>query len=94
MPSLAVKCGATLALLAALGTLFTLQSQRYLGDRMPVGAVGGVATTGLAFMTMGVEHAAVWGVLAFLLDFIPCLGSIAFGWLWALRGSCRACRCC
>jgi len=30
----------------------------------------------LAFLAIFVEHAAVWGVLAFLLDFIPCIDDL------------------
>jgi predicted PurR-regulated permease PerM len=54
----------------------TAQIQRYLGVQVLVSAVVGVAT-GLAFLALGVEHAAVWGVLAFLLNFVPYIGSIA-----------------
>jgi predicted PurR-regulated permease PerM len=33
----------------------------------------------LAFLWIGVEHAAVWGVLTFVLNFIPYLGSLVAG---------------
>lgn len=54
----------------------TSQIQRYLGVQVLVSAAVGVAT-GLVFLVLGVEHAAVWGVLAFMLNFIPYIGSIA-----------------
>ena len=53
----------------------TAEIQRYLGVQVLVGALVGVAT-GLTFLAIGVEHAAVWGVLAFGLNFVPYLGSI------------------
>jgi predicted PurR-regulated permease PerM len=34
------------------------------------------AATGLAYWAIGVDHAAVWGVLAMVLNFIPYIGSI------------------
>ena len=40
-----------------------------------ISALVGLATW-LAFLWIGVEHAAVWGVLTFVLNFIPYLGSI------------------
>jgi predicted PurR-regulated permease PerM len=51
------------------------QIQRYLLVQVCTSALVGVAT-GLAFVWIGVEHAAVWGVLAFALSFIPYLGSV------------------
>lgn len=54
----------------------TAQVQRYLVVQVLVSAIVGVAT-GAAFLVMGVEHAAVWGVLAFALNFVPYLGAIA-----------------
>ena len=51
------------------------QIQRYLLVQVFTSALVGVAT-GLAFLWIGVEHAAVWGVLAFALSFIPYLGSV------------------
>lgn len=33
--------------------------------------------TGLAFYAVGLEHAAVWGVVAFVLNFVPYLGTVA-----------------
>ena len=52
-----------------------LQIQRYLLVQVFTSAVVGAAT-GLAFLWIGVEHAAVWGVLAFVLSFIPYLGAV------------------
>ena len=51
------------------------QIQRYLLVQVFTSALVGVATW-LAFLWIGVEHAAVWGVLAFVLNFIPYLGSV------------------
>lgn len=49
--------------------------QRYLAVQVLISAIVGVATW-LAYLAIGVEHAAVWGVLAFVLNFIPYIGSI------------------
>ncbi|MDP1534714.1 MAG: AI-2E family transporter [Rubrivivax sp.] len=54
----------------------TEQIQRYLLVLVLISAIVGVATW-LAYMAIGVEHAAVWGVLAFVLNFIPYIGAIA-----------------
>lgn len=51
------------------------QIQRYLLVQVFTSAVVGAAT-GLAFLWIGVEHAAVWSVLAFVLSFIPYLGAV------------------
>ena len=51
------------------------QVQRYMLVQLFTSALVGVATW-LAFLWIGVEHAAVWGVLTFVLNFIPYLGSI------------------
>lgn len=51
------------------------QIQRYLQVQVFTSALVGLATW-LAFLWIGMEHAAVWGVLTFLLNFIPYLGSI------------------
>lgn len=53
----------------------TAQIQRYLAVQVLISVVVGVAT-GVAFLALGVEHAAVWGVLAFGLNFVPYLGAI------------------
>ncbi|HPU54018.1 MAG TPA: AI-2E family transporter, partial [Burkholderiaceae bacterium] len=50
------------------------QIQRYLLVQVFTSAVVGVATW-LAFLWIGVNNAAVWGVATFLLNFIPYLGS-------------------
>ena len=42
-----------------------------LGTSMLVGLV-----TGLCFWAIGLEHAAVWGVAAFVLNFVPYLGTL------------------
>ena len=52
-----------------------LQIQRYLMVQVFTSALVGTATW-LAFLGLGVEHAAVWGVVTFVLNFIPYFGSI------------------
>lgn len=54
----------------------TAQVQRYLLVQVAVSLGVGLATW-LAFLAIGVEHAAVWGVVAFVLNFVPYIGSIA-----------------
>lgn len=51
------------------------QIQRYLLVQVFTSALVGIATW-LAFLWIGMEHAAVWGILTFVLNFIPYLGSI------------------
>ncbi|MFG6430091.1 AI-2E family transporter [Roseateles sp. LYH14W] len=52
------------------------QVQRYLLVQVITSVVVGVATW-LAFLAVGMDHAAVWGVVAFVLNFIPYVGAIA-----------------
>jgi predicted PurR-regulated permease PerM len=52
-----------------------MQVQRYLLVQVFTSAVVGVATW-LAFLWIGVEHAAVWGVVTFVFNFIPYVGSV------------------
>lgn len=52
------------------------QIQRYLMVQLFTSALVGVATW-LAFLGIGVNNAAVWGAVAFVLNFIPYLGAIA-----------------
>jgi predicted PurR-regulated permease PerM len=54
------------------------QIQRDLQVQVFTCALVGIATW-LAFLWIGVEHAAVWGVLTFVLNFIPYLGSLVAG---------------
>lgn len=51
------------------------QIQRYLQVQVFTSAMVGLATW-LAFLWIGVDHAAVWGIVTFVLNFIPYLGSI------------------
>jgi predicted PurR-regulated permease PerM len=51
------------------------QIQRYLLVQMFTSLLVGAAT-GLAFLALGLEHAAVWGVAAFVLDFVPYIGTL------------------
>lgn len=53
------------------------QIQRYLLVQVLIGAGVGVATW-LGLWAIGLEHAAVWGVLAGLLNLVPYLGALAF----------------
>ena len=50
--------------------------ERYLLVQILVSAVVGV-TTGLAFWALGMDNAAVWGVLAALTNLIPFTGAVA-----------------
>jgi predicted PurR-regulated permease PerM len=50
------------------------QIQRYLLVQVFTSVVVGVAIW-LSFALVGVEHAAVWGVAAFVLDFVPYVGA-------------------
>ncbi len=63
----------------------TDQIQRYLRVQVVISMVVGVAT-GLAYWAVGLEHAAVWGVLAMLLNFVPYIGSVAITVGSALAG--------
>ena len=61
------------------------QIQRYLGVQVFTSTLVGVATW-LAFWWLGVDSAAVWGAVAFALNFIPYLGSIVLTGGSALLG--------
>ena len=52
-----------------------VQIQRYLMVQVFTSALVGLATW-LAFWWIGVEHAGVWGVVSFVLNFVPYFGSI------------------
>jgi predicted PurR-regulated permease PerM len=52
----------------------TEQIHRYLLVQVFTSGLVGVATW-LAFLSIGLQHAAVWGVAAFVLNFIPYLGT-------------------
>jgi predicted PurR-regulated permease PerM len=54
------------------------QIQRYLLVQL-LASVGVGMTTGLAFAWLGLEHAAVWGVVAGVLNLVPYVGSILAG---------------
>ncbi len=53
----------------------TSQIQRYLLVQLFTSALVGVATW-LCFLLIGLEHAAVWGVAAGVLNLVPYLGSV------------------
>jgi predicted PurR-regulated permease PerM len=63
----------------------TAQVQRYLAVQVLISVIVGVATC-VAFVALGVEHAAVWGVLAFALNFVPYFGAIVLTAAAALVG--------
>ena len=54
---------------------FTLSVHRYLAVKTLTSMLTGLLVTALLMM-LGVPHAVLWGVLAFLLNFIPNIGSI------------------
>jgi predicted PurR-regulated permease PerM len=53
----------------------TRNIERYLLVQILVSAIVGV-TTGLAFWALGVENAAVWGIIAAVTNLIPYIGSV------------------
>ena len=61
----------------------TQQVERYLLVQMFTSVLVGVVI-GISFWAIGLEHAAVWGVVAFVLDFIPYLGAITLAGTAAL----------
>jgi predicted PurR-regulated permease PerM len=63
----------------------TGQIQRYLLVQVLTSVLVGVATW-LAFAWIGLEHAAVWGVAAAVLNLVPYLGSIVISGAAALMG--------
>ncbi len=63
----------------------TEQIQRYLLVQIFTSILVGVATW-LVFMWIGLEHAAVWGAAAAVLNLVPYLGSIALSGAAALVG--------
>ncbi|MEO8545700.1 MAG: AI-2E family transporter [Burkholderiaceae bacterium] len=63
----------------------TEQIQRYLRVQLLISAIVGLAT-GLSFALIGLEHAAVWAVLALVLNLVPYIGSIVLAGGSALAG--------
>ena len=63
----------------------TQQIQRYLLVQLAVSMLVGVLTW-LAFMAIGLEQAAVWGVVAGVTNLIPYLGALLVGGASALVG--------
>ncbi|MEO5734741.1 MAG: AI-2E family transporter, partial [Rubrivivax sp.] len=53
----------------------TDQIQRYLLVQVWISILVGICT-GLAFWALGVEHAAIWGLIAFVLNFVPYIGAL------------------
>jgi predicted PurR-regulated permease PerM len=54
----------------------TEQIHRFMLVQAVVSVLVGLATW-LAFYLIGLEHAAVWGVVAFVLNFVPYIGTVA-----------------
>lgn len=63
----------------------TVQIQRYLMLQIGTSVLVGVATW-LAMLWIGLEHAAVWGIVAAALNLVPYLGSVATAGGLALVG--------
>lgn len=63
----------------------TGQIQRYLQVQLLTSALVGVLTW-LALLAIGLENAAVWGIVAFVLNFVPYLGSLITAAATALVG--------
>ena len=61
------------------------QIQRYLSVQVITSVLVGVATW-LAYLWIGVDRAAVWGIASFVLNFIPYFGSIVVTGGAALMG--------
>lgn len=53
-------------------------TQRYLAVKSAVGAITGLAT-GLLCALFGLPNAALWGAIAFWLNYVPILGSLVAG---------------
>ncbi|NUZ04594.1 AI-2E family transporter [Piscinibacter koreensis] len=56
----------------------TAQIQRYLLVQLATSIVVGVAT-GIGFYWLGLQHAAVWGIVAAVTNLIPYLGAVVVG---------------
>jgi len=63
----------------------TGQIQRYLLVQLATSAIVGVLTW-LAFLVIGMQHAAVWGVAAAVTNLIPYVGAVLLGGASALVG--------
>ncbi len=63
----------------------TGQIQRYLQVQLLISVLVGVLT-GLAFLALGLDNAAVWGVVAGVLNLVPYIGSLLTGAGSALLG--------
>jgi predicted PurR-regulated permease PerM len=63
----------------------TVQIQRYLQVQLLTSALVGVLT-GLALLALGLENAAVWGVVAAVLNLVPYIGSLITAAASALVG--------
>ncbi|MDI1237718.1 MAG: AI-2E family transporter [Polaromonas sp.] len=63
----------------------TGQIQRYLQVQLLTSALVGVLTW-LALLSLGLENAAVWGIVAFVLNFVPYVGSLITAAATALVG--------
>jgi len=59
------------------------QVSRYLTAKFLISLANGLIF-GVAFHLVGLEFAVVWGILQFILNFIPTLGSIVAGFIFSL----------
>jgi predicted PurR-regulated permease PerM len=66
-----------------MGRDLILQVSRYLTAKFYISLVTGLVV-GIGFHLVGLEFAVVWGILQFLLNFIPILGSIVAGFSTSL----------
>ncbi|MDR0473133.1 MAG: AI-2E family transporter [Treponema sp.] len=63
-----------------IGSDIMSQISRYLSIKFIISVGNGLVVGGLLHLT-GLEFALVWGILQFILNFIPALGSIAIGFI-------------
>jgi predicted PurR-regulated permease PerM len=61
-----------------IGSDVMTQITRYLSIKFIISLVTGLAV-GIGLRIVGVEFAVVWGIIQFILNFIPTIGSIAIG---------------
>ena len=70
--------GTRAAQIAKISSDIMTQVTRYLSIKFVISVVNGILV-GIALKIIGVEFAVVWGVIQFIVNFIPNLGSIAVG---------------
>jgi predicted PurR-regulated permease PerM len=70
-------------LINRMGQDIMSQVSRYLTAKFLISLANGLIF-GVAFYLVGLEFAVVWGILQFILNFIPTLGSIVAGFIFSL----------